>query len=208
MVERPTPERRNQGDNAGDDGKRRPSTADGRSNRSPERRVRSVRGGNTVSGWTFLSNHGHVLVCIAANPDARLRDIAEAVGITERAVFGIVRDLEQAGYVERAREGRRNHYLVHTGQPLRHPLEGGHVIGDLLEAIGDGEATSSGPAGHSGPTTHHDPPTFRHGSPTVSDQAEASPTSRGADGSATDDPTGGPATSDDSRGAPPSGPGD
>ena len=63
-------------------------------------------------GWTFLTNHGHVLVCLAATPDARLRDVAERVGITERAVQQIVRELEQSGYVVKQRVGRRNNYTV------------------------------------------------------------------------------------------------
>jgi hypothetical protein len=86
-----------------------------------------------------------VLVCIAANPDMRLRDIAEHVGITERAVFGIVHDLEEAGYVERVREGRRNHYVVDPGRRLRHPLEERHVVGDLLGALGNGVPPQADP---------------------------------------------------------------
>ncbi len=86
-------------------------------------------------GWSFLSNHGHVLVCLARDPDLRLREIASAVGITERAVQGIVSDLVDAGYVEKERLGRRNHYELHTELPLRHPLEDGHIIGELLEVV-------------------------------------------------------------------------
>lgn len=86
-------------------------------------------------GWTFLSNHGHVLVCLANDPDVRLREIAQAVGITERAAQGIVTDLVDAGYVEKERLGRRNHYELHPELPMRHPLEEGHLIGELLEAI-------------------------------------------------------------------------
>lgn len=86
-------------------------------------------------GWTFLSNHGHVLMCIAADPEARLRDIAERVGITERAVFGIVTDLEQAGIVERHRVGRRNHYRIRREAPLRHPIESAHTVGELIAAV-------------------------------------------------------------------------
>ncbi len=74
-------------------------------------------------GWTFLSNHGHVLVSLAADPEARVRDIAERVGITERAVQMIVADLEAAGYVVRERVGRRNRYSVSTEGRFRHPLE-------------------------------------------------------------------------------------
>lgn len=92
------------------------------------------------TGWTFLSNHGHVMVCLARDPDVRLRKIAEGVGITERSVQGIVADLVEAGYVDKERLGRRNHYEVNRDLPLRHPLEAGHRLGDLLDVIGDPSA--------------------------------------------------------------------
>jgi len=85
--------------------------------------------------WTFLSNHGHVLVALAADPHARMRDVAERVGITERAVQLIVRDLQQAGYLDVKRVGRRNTYSVITGLPLRHPLERHASIGDFLRVL-------------------------------------------------------------------------
>jgi DNA-binding transcriptional ArsR family regulator len=85
--------------------------------------------------WTFLSNHGHVLVCLAQNPDARLRDVAQSVGITERAVQKIVSDLEEAGVVEREREGRRNRYRLHVDRPLRHPIESHRTVGSLLAMV-------------------------------------------------------------------------
>ncbi|MBY5161006.1 helix-turn-helix transcriptional regulator [Salsipaludibacter albus] len=96
--------------------------------------------------WTLLSNHGHVLVALAQDPDARIREIATEVGITERAVQAILADLCAAGYVGRERRGRRNHYHLDLGLPMRHPLERGHVVGELLEAIGDVApgATSAG----------------------------------------------------------------
>jgi DNA-binding transcriptional ArsR family regulator len=87
--------------------------------------------------WTFFSNHGHVLVCLAQDPNARLRDSAQAVGITERAVQKIVADLEAAGVVAREREGRRNHYRVHTDTPLRHPIEAHRSVGALLGMLLD-----------------------------------------------------------------------
>jgi len=87
------------------------------------------------AGWTFLSNYGHVLVCIAADPTARLRDIAAAVGITERATFNIVDELVDGGYVRRIRDGRRNRYEVCGELPLRHRLEAAHTIGELLRAV-------------------------------------------------------------------------
>jgi predicted transcriptional regulator len=85
--------------------------------------------------WTLLTNHGHVLVCIARQPDALLSDIAASVGIRERAVHRIVNDLVEAGYVERTKHGRRNHYTVHTDRPMRHPLEHMHCIGELLTTL-------------------------------------------------------------------------
>lgn len=85
--------------------------------------------------WTFLSNHGHVLICLARDPEARLRDVALAVGITERAVQKIVSDLEEAGVVERVRDGRRNRYLLFLDKPLRHPIEAHRSVGALLATI-------------------------------------------------------------------------
>ena len=88
------------------------------------------------SSWTFLTNHAHVLNCIAEDPDVRLRDVAQRVGITERAAQLIVADLVEAGYLTRTRVGRRNRYEVHRHVPLRHPIEHEHEIGDLLKALG------------------------------------------------------------------------
>ncbi len=85
-----------------------------------------------LPGWTFFSNHSHVLVCLAQDADARLRDVAQSVGITERAVQKIVADLEAAGVVARERRGRRNHYRLHTERPLRHPIEAHRTVGALL----------------------------------------------------------------------------
>lgn len=89
-----------------------------------------------ATSWTFLSNHGHVLVAIKESPDARLRELAARVGISERAVQLIVRDLERAGYVVKQRAGRRNHYIVNTGQHLRHPAERESSVDDLLSVFG------------------------------------------------------------------------
>ncbi len=85
--------------------------------------------------WTFLTNHGHVLVCIAKDPGVRGRDIAERVGITERAAQAIVADLVEAGYVRRTRVGRRNHYEIDPDLPVRHPVEQPHRVGELLAAV-------------------------------------------------------------------------
>ena len=89
--------------------------------------------------WTFFSNYAHVLVCLAKDPSARLRDVAEQVGITERAAQRIVGHLEDAGVLTKEREGRRNHYSIDTQQPLRHPLESHRTIGSLLNMVLDGE---------------------------------------------------------------------
>ncbi len=86
--------------------------------------------------WTFLSNHGHVLMCLAADPHARLRDIADRVGITERTVFGIVENLEQAGVVVREKVGRRNTYTIDRSVHLRHEIESSRTVGDLIDLLG------------------------------------------------------------------------
>lgn len=89
-----------------------------------------------VSGnWTFLTNHAHVLICLAGDSALRLRDVAERVGITERAVQKIVSELEAGGIISHEREGRRNRYTVHTAAPLRHPVEAHCKVADLLGVI-------------------------------------------------------------------------
>ena len=85
--------------------------------------------------WTFFTNHGHVLVCIAADPGVRGRDIAARVGITERAAQAIIADLVEEGYVTRTRIGRRNHYEINPDRLLRHPVEQPHNIGELLRLV-------------------------------------------------------------------------
>ncbi len=89
----------------------------------------------TTPNWTFLSNYAHVLICLAENPDARLRDVAEIVGITERTAFRLIGELEEAGVLERAREGRRNHYVINTKAHLRHSIEKHCTVGELLETV-------------------------------------------------------------------------
>jgi len=85
--------------------------------------------------WTFLTNHAHVLLCIAREPEVRMRDVAHLVGITERAVQRIVADLEQAEYIERSRHGRRNRYEVRTDLPLRHPIERHERVSSLITLV-------------------------------------------------------------------------
>ena len=85
--------------------------------------------------WRFVTNHAHVLECIYADSDARLRDVAERVGITERTAAQIVSDLEEAGYLTKTREGRRNRYKVHGQLPLRHPMHRHRTVGDLIRFL-------------------------------------------------------------------------
>jgi hypothetical protein len=86
--------------------------------------------------WTFLTNHAKVLVCIASDPEMRLRDIGDATGITERAAHRIVGELVDAGYVSRERTGRRNRYTVNTQLPMPDPLARSQKVGDLLAILG------------------------------------------------------------------------
>ena len=83
--------------------------------------------------WTFLSNHGHILVHINRNPDSKVKEIAEAVGITERSALSILSDLETGGYISIERIGRRNSYKVNTGLKFRHPSEASKPISSLLK---------------------------------------------------------------------------
>lgn len=85
--------------------------------------------------WTFLSNHAHVLVCLAADPNTRVRDVAAEVGITERRVNGILADLEEAGIITVYKSGRRNSYEIDRKARLRHPLEAHKTVGDLLKGV-------------------------------------------------------------------------
>ena len=96
-----------------------------------------------MTEWTFLTNHAHVLLCVARDPDIRLRDVAEFVGITERAAQRIVADLVEAGYLDRTREGRRNSYQLNPDIPLRHPMDRDHAIGDILEVLTTSSEASS-----------------------------------------------------------------
>jgi biotin operon repressor len=112
-----------------------------------------------MGDWTFFSNYGHVLVCLARNRDARLRDVAREVGITERAVQKIVRDLQESGYLEITKKGRCNRYRINRRKSLRHPLQTQCTVGKLLalltredfsaeagQAAAPAEAAAPGPA--------------------------------------------------------------
>lgn len=87
--------------------------------------------------WTLLTNHGRLLLLIAQQPDIRIRDLADAAGVTERTAQGIVTDLEHAGYISKQRSGRRNVYTVNRGQPFRHQAESGHSVGELIDLFTD-----------------------------------------------------------------------
>jgi predicted ArsR family transcriptional regulator len=92
---------------------------------------------NTGDGkpWRFVTNHTQILLCIARDGDVRIRDLAQMVGITERAAQRIVADLIEAGFVQRERVGRRNHYVVNREREMRHPSQSGHEVGDLLDLL-------------------------------------------------------------------------
>ena len=85
--------------------------------------------------WTFLSNYAHVLVCLAENPSARLRDVADRVGITERSAQRLIAHLDEAGILKRVKHGRRNSYYIDTDAHLRHPIEETSTVGELLKVI-------------------------------------------------------------------------
>lgn len=89
------------------------------------------------ASWTFLTNHAHVLICLFGDPEMRLRDVAAAVGITERAVQKIIAELVDAGLLERERQGRRNVYRIHAKLPLRHPVESHCTVQGLLRFVMD-----------------------------------------------------------------------
>ncbi len=90
---------------------------------------------NASTDWNFFSNYAHVLVCLAENPDSRLRDVAERVGITERTTFRLVTQLQDSGILMRHKEGRRNSYVIEPNQQLRHPIESHCTVGELLKLI-------------------------------------------------------------------------
>src|SRR5687767_15297308 len=93
-----------------------------------------------TTAWSFLTNHALVVICLAEDPDIRLRELGDAVGITERAAHRIVTDLAAAGYVTRTRTGRRNRYSVRYDLPLPDPLARGQKVGDLLDVLAGASA--------------------------------------------------------------------
>jgi hypothetical protein len=104
--------------------------------------------GGSTGSWTLLTGHGHVLVEIARNPEARIRDISAAAGLTERTVQAIVADLEAAGYITRSRTGRRTRYTVRRDSQFRHPAQEGLRVGPFLALLAvedENGPTTSGP---------------------------------------------------------------
>ena len=96
-----------------------------------------------VTSWTFLTNHARVLLCVAHDPGVRLRDIAASLDITERSAFGIIRDLVEAGYVVKEKDGRRNRYHIQAHLPLSEPASREHTIGEVLALlVGAGPAAN------------------------------------------------------------------
>jgi len=90
-----------------------------------------------VAGWSFLTNHARVLMCIAHDPGIRLRDIASTLDITERTAYGIVTDLTEGGYVVKEKDGRRNRYEIQAHLPLREPITRERTIGEVLDLLLD-----------------------------------------------------------------------
>ena len=97
--------------------------------------VTVLAGESHTQRWTFLTNHAHVLLALATDPELRVRDVAVRVGITERAAQRLLHDLVAEGYVLRQKRGRRNTYAVLLDRPLRHPIEAQHTVGDLVSAL-------------------------------------------------------------------------
>ena len=94
-----------------------------------------------VANWTFLTNHARVLLCIAHDPGARLRDIAASAGITERSAYGIVTDLAAAGYIVKHKDGRRNRYQIQAHLPLPEPTRRERTVGEVLALLAGTDAT-------------------------------------------------------------------
>ena len=87
--------------------------------------------------WTFLTNHGHVLIILSRNPDIRISELSEQTGISQRQVSNILRDLYESGYLTKQREGRRNTYKIRANAPLRHESNKEHTVNELIKILGD-----------------------------------------------------------------------
>jgi DNA-binding MarR family transcriptional regulator len=103
-----------------------------------------MAGRGKEGSWTLLTSHGHVLVEIARNPEALVRELAVAAGVTERSAAAIVADLVDAGYLTRERSGRRNRYVVHLDRGFRHAAQQDLQVGPFLDLLTDGKRGSSG----------------------------------------------------------------
>ncbi len=102
---------------------------------APRRNRRDAPATWERASWTFLTNHAHVLLCLSSEPEVLMRDIADRVGITERAVQRIIAELVEAGHIVRVRHGRRNQYRVRGDLPLRHPIERHVRVSALIEFV-------------------------------------------------------------------------
>jgi len=89
-----------------------------------------------VKPWTFLTHHAHLLLAIAENPDARVQELADTVGVSPRAALSIMADLVEAGYIRRERVGRRNHYSIERNRPFRHPSTAAHSVDEMIAVFG------------------------------------------------------------------------
>ena len=143
-----------------------------------------------MRNWTIFSNHGHVLVCLARDSEARLRDVATDVGLTERAVQKIVRDLQQGGMISVSKHGRRNRYRIDNTKPLRHKLEAHCTLGALVSLIVN-QSTAATKTAVSKPAKTKSAPVRRAGNKPVKSTAPdnkpatsepAKPDSKGSDG--------------------------
>ena len=94
-----------------------------------------------MANWSFLTSHARVLLCIAQDPDVRLRDIAAGLGITERSAYGIVTELAEAGYLIRQKDGRRNRYQIQAHLPLPEPTSRERTVGEMLALLAGTDAT-------------------------------------------------------------------
>jgi DNA-binding IclR family transcriptional regulator len=97
-----------------------------------------------MSEWSFLTNHARALLFTAHDPNARLRDLATALGVTERTAYGLMTDLSEAGYVVKQKDGRRNRYHIQAHQPLRDTMTRERTIGELLDLLVDGKQPRAG----------------------------------------------------------------
>ncbi len=113
----------------------------------------SRRGSAASHPWTFLTNHGHVLLAVAEDPDMRVADVAALVGVTPRAALSILKDLEKGGYLHRVRVGRRTHYVIEPHQHFRHPAAANHEVDELI-ALFTGHAPAVPPAPAPGREPH------------------------------------------------------